>query len=94
MQLGKFFAFHAKTLIFRKVPVENIHFHGFHAVDIPLQNFHGHEMAARIDHQATPGKARLIVNRYRWSGKSLRRHGHQLQKSLQAVHGAQRRFSI
>ena len=62
MELREFFALDAKALIFGEVPVEDVHFHGFEAVDVSFEHIERNEMARGIDHQSAPGKARLIVD--------------------------------
>src|SRR5262249_21060113 len=64
VELREFLAFDAEALIFRKVPVEDIHLHGFHAVKIPAEYIEGNEVAAGVDHQAAPRKAWAVVDFY------------------------------
>src|SRR6266446_4266737 len=92
VQLGKFLALDAEALIFRKMPMENVHLRRFKAVQIALEYIERNKVAAYVDHQPTPGKARLVMNDERRSGEAVRRDFHQLQKCLQPVHGAQRRW--
>ncbi len=90
MELRKFLALDAETLIFGEVPVEDVHLHGFEAVDVSFEHIERDEMARGIDHQPAPGKARLIVDGDRRGGKSFGRHFYQLKKSLQTVQRAER----
>ena len=83
-------AFDRETLVIGEVPVEDIELYRFHAVEVALDYWDRLEMAAGIDHQAAPGKARFIINRGGRRGKTLRSNANQLQESLQAVEDAQR----
>ncbi len=89
VQLGEAFAFDAEALIFREVPVEDVHFYGFHAIDVAAQNFQRDEVAAGVDHRAAPGEAGRVFDDDCGSGETVWRNGDELQKSLQAVHGAE-----
>src|SRR5260370_30301331 len=60
VQLRKAFALDPKALIIGKVPVQNIHLHRGHSVQVALEDVQWNEMAADIDEQAAPGEARLI----------------------------------
>src|SRR6266849_1899107 len=62
VQFGKFPALSAESLIFRKVPVKDIHLHGFHPVQIALYGVERNKMPARVDHQPAPRKARTIFD--------------------------------
>src|ERR1700745_2871641 len=84
-QFGKHLALDAKPLIVGKVPVQNVHLHRRHAIEIALEHIERNEMPTNIDQQATPGKTRLILDRDGGCGKSTRSDRHQLQKSLQAM---------
>ena len=88
MQLRQFLALGAKSLIVRDMPVKDVHLHRFHSVQIPLEHFHRRKVPARIDQQAAPAKSRLVFDVHCWCGKSIRRHLHELQKSLQAAQNA------
>src|SRR5207249_1725631 len=73
------------------MPVENVHLHGFHAVEIPADDIERNEVASGIYHQTTPRKAGLVLDGDYRCGKSIRRYIHELQKRLQPVHRSQRR---
>ena len=90
MQLRQFLGLGAKSLIVRDMPVKDVHLHRFHSVQVPLEHFHGRKVPARIDQQAAPAKSRLVLDAHCWCGKSIRRHIHELQKSLQAAQNAER----
>ena len=62
MKFGKFAALRAETLVIGNVPVENVHLHGFHTIQVALEDFDGNEMAARVNQQAAPGETRLILD--------------------------------
>jgi len=50
MQLWKLFALDAEALVFREVPVEDVHLHGFHSIKISPDDVEGNEMPRGIDH--------------------------------------------
>src|SRR6266404_2129981 len=50
MQLWKLFALDAEALVFREVPMEDVHLNGFHAVKISPDDVEGNEMPRGIDH--------------------------------------------
>ena len=91
VKFRKFPALHTKALVLREVPVENVHLHGFHAVEIPANDVERNKMAGGIDHQTTPWETRLVLDRGCGYGKSVGRHIHELQKCLQPVHRSERR---
>ena len=90
VQLGKLFTLHPETLVFREMPVENVHFYRFHSVQVALNDIQRNEVASGIDHQSAPGKSRRVMNRDHRHREAVGRRFHQLQKSLQAVHSSQR----
>src|SRR5258708_20315058 len=59
VQLRKFFALGAESLILRKVPVEDVHLHRFEAVEIALEDIERNKVAGRGGHQSPPGEAGL-----------------------------------
>ncbi len=89
MQFGILLAFHAEALIFRQVPMEDVQLDGFHAVQIALQYRDRHEVASGINHQAAPGKSRLILNTDNRRPETVRRDVDQLQKCLQPAQHSQ-----
>ncbi len=89
-QLGKFLAFNAEALVFREMPVKHVELHRGHAVQVALQNVERNKVAAHVDHQSAPGKARAVLDRNRRHGKTRARGLHQLQESLQPTHDAER----
>ena len=91
VKFRKFPALRTKALVLREVPVENVHLHGFHAVEIPANDVERNKMAGGIDHQTTPWETRLVLDRECGYGKSVGRHIHELQKCLQPVHRSERR---
>src|SRR5712692_5516482 len=92
MKFWIFSALHAKSLILRKVPVKNVHLHGFHPIDIPADDIEWNEMAGGIDHEAAPRKTRLVLNLKRGCGKTAGGDIHQLEKGLETVHCPERRW--
>ncbi len=63
LQLGKFLAFDAEALVFREMPVKHVQLHRRHAVQVALQNVERDKVAANINHQSPPGKARAVFDR-------------------------------
>src|ERR1700680_5031906 len=90
MQLGKFLALGAEALIFREVPVKDIHLYGFHAIDVAFQNIERDEMTTHVDHPDAPWETRRALNCDGWVGECFWRNFDQLEKSLQAMHRAER----
>src|SRR5438270_11335454 len=88
-QLGKFLTFHAKTLIVGKMPVQNVHLYGGHAVEVAFEHIDWNEMSAHVDEHAAPGKARLIFDGGGGDGESGGSDLDELKKSLQASHDAE-----
>src|SRR6266849_7554779 len=82
VKFREFPAFGAKTLVLREVPVEHVHLHGFHAVEIFADDFEGDEMASGVAYQTARGETRLVLDRDHWRDKSVGRYVHQLQKCL------------
>src|SRR5260221_11550844 len=72
VQLRKFFALGAESLILRKVPVEDVHLHRFEAVEIALEDIERNKMAGTAHHRRAPGKAGLVLNGDRRSGEAIR----------------------
>src|SRR5579864_2773490 len=91
VQLGKALAFDTEALIVGKVPVKNVQLDRGHSVEIALDHVEWHEMAAGVDHQTAPRKARLVLNRDCGNGEALRRDLDELQESLQPAHDAEGR---
>src|SRR5712672_4578326 len=71
VELGEFFAFGAEALIFGEVPVEDVHFHGFEAVEIALEDIERDEVAGDVDHEAAPGETRLVLDGDGGSGEAV-----------------------
>ena len=90
MKLWKFSAFDAETLVFRKMPVEDIHLDGFHAVEVALEDVERNEMAADVDHESAPCETRLVLNGDGRSGETVRRYFDELEKCLQSAEHAER----
>src|SRR5260370_25509749 len=82
MELWIFLALHAEALVFREVPVEDVHLHGFHPIYIPADDIEGNEMAGGIDHQTAPWETRLVLDRDDGRGKSAGGYVYELQKCL------------
>ena len=89
-ELGKHFALDAESLIVGQMPVQHVHLHGGHAVEIALEHVDGNEVAADVDQRAAPGEAGLIFDGDGGDGESGGRDLHELKKCLQAVKRAER----
>src|SRR5690348_1162974 len=88
-QFGELLALDAEALVVRQVPVQNVHLHGSHPVEVALENVERDEVAADVNQQAAPGKTGLVFNSDGGSGESGGRYGDQLKKGLQATNGTQ-----
>src|ERR1700686_1514766 len=64
-QLGKFLALDAESLIVGKMPVEDVHFYCGHSVEVAFEHVERNEVAADVDQQPAPGKARLVPDSHR-----------------------------
>ena len=94
VELGEFFALDAEALIFGKVPVEDVHFYGFHAIEVAAQDVERNEVAADVEHDSAPREARLIVDRDDGDVEAGGAGLDELQKCLQAVHRAERSCGV
>src|SRR5579871_4542156 len=77
-QFGEDFALGTESLIVGKMPVEDVHFYGGHAVEIALEHIDGNEVAADVDQRATPRETRLVLDRNRGSSETTWRDGDEL----------------
>ena len=89
-ELGKLLALDAESLVIGKMPVQHVHFYRSHAVNVALKHVERDEVAADVDQQAAPGKARLVLDGDRGGRESSGSDLHELKKRLQPAHGAQR----
>ncbi len=89
-QTGKFLALYAETLIVREMPVQDVHLHGGHAIEIALQHVDRNEMAADVDKQAAPRKARLVFDRDHGDRESGGGRLNQLEERLHSMQNAER----
>ncbi len=62
VQLGKFLALDAEPLIVGKMPVQDVHLHGGHAVHIAFEHVERDEVAADVDEQSAPREAGLVFD--------------------------------
>ena len=85
LQLGKLLAFHPEALVIGQVPVKDVHLHGSHAVKVAPDHIRRDEVAADINHQASPDETRGVMNRDCRHRKAPGRCLDELQKSLQAM---------
>ena len=89
-ELGKFLALDAESLVVGKMPVQDVHLHRGHAVEVALEHVDRNEVAADVDQQCRAREARLIFDGDGGHGKSSGRDLHELKKSLQTAQHAQR----
>ena len=66
-----FLYLYAPALVFGQMPVEAVHFINRHQVEHALYGFFSIEMAALIEHEAAPGKARGIADAHVGDGPNL-----------------------
>ena len=62
VQAGQGLGFHPKPLIVGQVPVQHVELHGSHAIEVALDDGHGHKVPGRVNQQPPPRKARLVLN--------------------------------
>src|SRR5262249_17405652 len=75
VQFWEFLALDAESLVLAEVEVENVHLHGFHAVERALYDFYRHPVTAGIQQESAPREAGSVFDVDCWSGKSLGTRG-------------------
>jgi hypothetical protein len=65
VEQGEGLALDAESLVFGEVPVEDVHLHRLHTIEVLPDDIERHEVPARIDHQTSPGEARLVIDGHR-----------------------------
>src|SRR6267378_6790597 len=90
VQPGKTLALDAETLVVIQVPVQNIHLHRCHSIEVALEHVQRNEVAADINKQTPPGEPGLILNRHDGHSKSVWGGFHKLQEGLKAMQNTQR----
>lgn len=88
VQLWKHVALDAEALVVGQVPVEDIQFHRFHSVECALYDRYRHPVAGDVQQEASPGKARLVINVKRRGFEAGVGRRNQLQKCLEAMQRA------
>src|SRR6266478_3736716 len=83
-------ALDTETLVVVQVPVQNIHLHSCHSIEVALEHVQRNEVAADINEQTTPGKPGPILNRHDGNSKSVCGGCHQLKKGLKTMQDTQR----
>ena len=58
LELGEWLALDAESLVVGEMPVEDVHLHGGHAVEIAFERVHWDEVAADVNQEAAPRKTR------------------------------------
>src|ERR1700730_5947630 len=89
MQLREYPALDAEALVLGKMPVKYVQLDRGHAVQVALDYIHRDEVAAGVNHQPPPGKARTVLDGNGRRGEACACGGDQLQKSLQPAHDTQ-----
>src|SRR5580692_10834948 len=94
LKVRSLLTFNSEALIIGEMPVKYIQLHGGHAIQVALQDVERNEVAADVDHQSAPGKARFVVNRNCRRGEAFGSSLYQLQKRLQPAHDSERRHCV
>jgi len=87
-QVGIDAAFHAEALVFREVPVEDVELDGGHAIKGALNHGDGLEVAAAVNHEATPAESRLVVDRNGRDHVAAAARLDELEEGFETMHGA------
>src|SRR5260370_36985787 len=90
VQLRKAFALDPKALVVGKVPVQNIHLHRRHSVQVALEDVERNEMAADVNEQTAPRKEWLVLYCDGRDGESLPGGFHELKQCLKPAQKAKR----
>ena len=72
------------------MPVEDVHLHRLHTIEVLPDDIERHEVAASIDHQPSPGEAGLVIDGYCCDRVALWGDVDQLKEGLQTVQHAER----
>src|SRR5262249_44448468 len=72
------------------MPMEDIHLHCFHSVQVSLENIERRKVTTRINQQTPPWETRLVLNRYSRSRETVGCDFNELQKCLQAAKNPER----
>ncbi len=91
-EFGEYFALDAESLVVGKMPVQDVHLDGGHAVEVALQSICWDEVTADVDQRATPREAWLIFDGDGRNRESRRVDLDQLEKCLQAAQNAESRW--
>ena len=83
-------ALHAEALVLGEVPVQDVQLHRRHAVEVALQDLHGHEVPGGIDEQAAPREAGPVLDADAADEVALGPALHELQEGLQPAQRARR----
>src|SRR5436309_682980 len=71
------------------MPVQNVELHGFHSIEIALDDLDRHKVARDINEQAAPGKTGLVVDGKRgqckYGGQQRYEHNHSQQRTPNVV---------
>src|SRR6516162_1621826 len=74
--------------------MKNIQLHRGHAVQIAFHYCDGHPVACDIQHESTPGEARLIFDLHGRNSPPVRTRANQLQERLQSAENACNRMRL
>src|SRR6266849_897425 len=90
LQLREALALDTETLVVVQVPVQDIHLHRCHSIEVALEHAQRNEVAADINEQATPGKPGPILNRHDGNSKSVCGGFHKLKEGLKTMEDTER----
>jgi hypothetical protein len=77
-------ALHAEALVLGEVPVEDVHLHRGHAVEVALQDVDRDEVPAGVDQEAAPAKAGSILDGDDRKSKAARARLDEIEQRLEA----------
>src|SRR6267142_6005400 len=90
LQPGEALALDTETLVVVQVPVQNIHLHRCHSIEVALEHVQRNEVAANVNKQTPPGEPGPIPNRHNGNSKSVCGGFHKLKEGLKAMQDPQR----
>src|SRR5260370_39727699 len=85
LELGKFSALDAETLILCQGPVKDVQLYCRHRIEITFEDFPPFVVAADIHEQASPWAPRLNLHLYTWELGSRAAAGEPLHEHLQTA---------
>src|SRR5579863_8573219 len=89
LELRKELRFDAEALIVGQVPMEDVEFHGGHAVEVAADDGGGHEVAGNVDEKAPPGEAGMVVDGDAGNSPPVLGVGDELREGFESVESAE-----